>query len=82
MKRNPGDPVAEFIKRFNRLYHKMPTNCKPLVVAAKVIFSKAFEDDFSVMIRERVSNTLEYMQTNSIEVEANGSASGKLKAKE
>ena len=33
------------------------------------------------MLRERVSNTLEDMQTNTIEVEANRSASSKLKAK-
>lgn len=33
------------------------------------------------MLRERVSNTLEDMQTNSIEVEDNRSASAKLKAK-
>jgi len=59
----------------------MPIDCKPPVVAAKVIFSKAFKDDFAVMIRERVSNTLEDMQTNSIEVEANRSTSSKLKAK-
>lgn len=60
----------------------MPTNCKPPVAAAKVRFSKAFDDDFVVTLRERVSNTLEDMQTNAIEVESNRSASGKLKAKD
>ena len=60
----------------------MPADCKPLVVIAKVRFSKAFDDDFAVMLRERVSNTLQDMQTNFIEEEANRSASGKIKAKE
>ena len=59
----------------------MPVDCKPPVAAAKVRLSKEFDDDFVVMLRERVSNTLEDMQTNAIEVEANRSASGKLKAK-
>ena len=30
LKRNFGEPVSDFIKRFNKLYHKMPTDCKPL----------------------------------------------------
>jgi len=59
----------------------MHIDCKPPVAVAKVRFSKAFEDEFVVMLRERVSNTLEDMHTNSIEVEANRLASGKLKAK-
>ena len=81
LRRNHGEPIAKFIKRFNKLYHKMLVDCKPPVTAAKVRFSKAFEDYFVVMLRERVSNTLEDMQTNSIEVEANRSSSSKLKAK-
>jgi len=82
LNRNPREPVAKFIERFNKLYHKIPVDCKPPVADAKVRFSKAFDDDFAVMLRERVSNTLQDMQTNSIEVEANRSASGKIKAKE
>lgn len=66
LKRNTGELVVEFIKRFNKLYHKMPVDRKPPVAAAKVRYSKAFEDDFVFMLRERVSNTLEDMHTNSI----------------
>lgn len=68
-------------KIFKKFYHKILIDCKPPVVAANVKFSKAFEDDFVVMLRERVSNTLEDMKTNAIEVEANRSYLGKLKAK-
>ena len=50
--------------------------------AAKSRFSKAFEDDFVVMLRERTSRTLGDMQTNSIEIEANRATSATLKAKE
>lgn len=81
LKRNPSEPVAIFIKRFNKLYHKMRVDCKPPIIIAKVRFSKAFEDEFVVMLRERVSNTLDDMHTNFIEVEANRFASIKLKTK-
>ena len=77
-----GEPVADFIKIFNKLYHKIPVDCNPPVAVAKSGFSKAFNDDFVVMLRERTSRTLEDMQTNSIEVEANRAASTSLKLKE
>lgn len=70
LKRNPSEPMVDFIKRFNKLYNKMPPYCKPPVIVAKFRFSKAFEDDFFVILRERKSKTLEDMQTNTIEVEA------------
>lgn len=81
LKRNHGELVVDFIKLFNKLYHKMPPNCKPPVAATKVRFSKAFDDDFAVMLRERISPTLQDMQTKAIEVEANSSTSSKLNAK-
>lgn len=59
----------------------MPQDCKPPVTPAKVRFSKAFDDDFVVMLRERNSHTLEDIQANNIEVEANRSYSTKLSAK-
>jgi len=46
----------------------MPPDCKPPVASAKVRFSKGFDDDFGVMLRERKSVTLVDMQTNAIEV--------------
>jgi len=30
LKRNFGEPVLDFIKRFNKLYHKMPLIVNPL----------------------------------------------------
>lgn len=82
LKRNFGELVYDFIKRFNKLYHKMPLDCKPPIVVAKSRFSKVFEYDFAVMLRERNTRTLEDIQTNAIEVEANRAASATLKAKE
>ena len=82
LKRNLGEHVSDFIKRFNKLYHKMPPNFKPPVAAAKYRFSKDFEDYFVVMLRERNSRTLEDMKTNVIEVEANRFSLATLKSKE
>ena len=82
LKRNFGETVSDFIKRFNKLYHKMPPDCKPPVAATKSRFSKAFVDDFFVILRERTSRTLEDMQINSIKVEANRATLATLKAKE
>ena len=82
LKRNFGEPVSNFIKRFNKLYHKMPPDCKPPIAATKSRFSQSFEDDFVLMLRERTSRTLEDMPTNAIEVEANMVDSTTLKAKE
>ena len=79
LKRNPSEPIADYIKRFNKIYRKMPPNCRPPVTSTKVSFSKAFDDDFAVILREITSHTLKYMQANSIEVEANRSAPSKLK---
>jgi len=59
----------------------MPPDWNPLVTSAKVRFSKAFEDEFVVMLRERREKTLANMQTNEIEFEAHRSTSTKLKAK-
>ena len=60
----------------------MLSDCKPPVAAAKSRFSKTFDDDFGVMLRERFSRTLEDMQTNAIEVKANRVSLTSLKAKE
>ena len=60
----------------------MLTDCKPPVAAAKSRFSKVVDDEFVVMLWERTSRTLEDMQTNVIEVEANRVASTSLKLKD
>lgn len=69
-KRNTNELVLDFIKSFNEIYNKMPAYCKPPVTAAKVRFSKAFEDDFSLMLRERKSRNLADIQIDAFEVEA------------
>lgn len=60
----------------------MLPDCKPPVAAAKSKFSKSFEDDFVVMLREITSRTLDDMRTNSIEMDENRSSLVTLRDKE
>jgi hypothetical protein len=63
------------------LYNKIPVEVKPSQPAAKVTFAGAFDLDFSLLLRERRSTDLTKMQDDSLEIESNMMASGKLKAK-
>jgi hypothetical protein len=75
------ESVLEFTQRFNKLYNKIPIEVKPSQPAVKVTFTGAFDPDFSLLLRERRSVDLTKMQDDSLEIESNMMASGKLKAK-
>ena len=71
----------EFIQRFNKLYRKIPTKVKPSQPYAKVTFARAFDYDFTLILRERRATTLAGMQDDVIKIESNMMASGKMKTK-
>jgi hypothetical protein len=73
--------VSDFIKRFNKLYHKIPIDVKPSQPAAKVTFVGSFDPDFSLLLRERRSTTLTDMQDDAVEIESNMIASRKTRIK-
>jgi hypothetical protein len=81
LRKKNSESVLEFTQRFNKLYHKIPTEVKPSQPAAKVTFAGAFEPDFALLLRERRSVDLTRMQDDAIEIESNMMASGKLKEK-
>jgi hypothetical protein len=58
--------VLEFIQRFNKIYHKIPTEVKPSQLAAKVTFAGEFDSDFAPFLRERRSTNLTRMQDDAI----------------
>ena len=62
-----------------RVYNLILVNIKPSPGAAKLHYADAFDNDFSLLLRERKSNTLPTMFTNALEVEANMMACGKIK---
>jgi hypothetical protein len=81
LRKNNFESVLEFTQRFNKLYNKISVEFKPSQPLAKVTFVGAFEPDFSLLLRERRSITLEGMEDDAIEIESNMMASGKLKSK-
>ena len=74
--------MSDFVKRFNKLYNSLPVEMKPPPIGARVVFVGEFEPDFSFTLRERISPTLEQIQTDSLEIEANMSIAGKVRDKE
>ena len=71
----------EFIQRFNKLYNKIPVEVKLSQPIAKVTFTGAFEPDFALLLRERRGANLTQMQYDTVEIESNMMASGKLNMK-
>ena len=62
-----------------RAYNSIPEDIKPSPAAAELHYARAFDNDFAFSLRERRSETLAAMFTDSPEVEANMMASGKMK---
>ena len=61
-----------------RVYNSIPTDIKPSPGAAKLHYAEAFDNDFALLLRERKLATLTAMFTDSLEVEANMMACGKI----
>jgi hypothetical protein len=73
LRKKTYESVLEFIHRFNNIYHKIPSKVKPSQPTAKVTFARAFDSDFALLLRERISTTLSGMQDDVIEIDSNGS---------
>jgi hypothetical protein len=73
--------VLDFIQRFNNLYHTILIEVKPSQPTTKFTFVGAIDSDFGLLLRERRFNTLVGIQDDSIEIESNMMASGRLKTK-
>ena len=59
----------------------MPADIKPLVGATKLHYVDAFDNEFSLLLRERKSTSLPIMFQDALEVEYNMVVSGKIKHK-
>jgi hypothetical protein len=79
LKRTPSETVQEFSTRFMRVYNSIPAEVKPPPGAAQLRYVDSFDSDFSLLLRERRSTTLDDMMNDAIEVEVNLMASGKIK---
>ena len=63
------------------MYNSILVDIKPLVGAAKLHYTDAFDSDFSLLLRERKSATLPMMFQDALEVEVNMMASRKIRQK-
>jgi len=61
LKRENGESLSDFNKRFNHMYSKIPTEVKPTPTSAKLTYSNAFDSDFFLLLRERRCSTLAEM---------------------
>ena len=62
-----------------RVYNSIPADIKPLAGASNLHYAEAFDNDFALFLRERKSASLPVMFIDSLEVEANMMACGKIK---
>ena len=79
LKRGNEKIVKRFSEKFKRTYNALPNECKPPKGMAKIHYVEGFDDDFSLLLRERRSTTLADMMNDAIEVEVNLMASKKGK---
>ena len=79
LKRENGESVSNFTKRFNNMYSKIPTEIKPTDTSARITYANAFDSNFCLLLRERRSASLSLMQDAALEVESNIVASQKVK---
>ena len=81
LKRENGESISNFTKRFNNMYSKIPTEIKPTDTSTRITYANAFDFDFFLLLRERRSSSLSLMQDAALEVESNIVASQKVKGK-
>ena len=81
LKRRFNESVQKFSRKFMKTYESIPTNVKPPPRATKLHYEDAFDNEFTLLLRERISTSLRDMMDNAIEVEVNLLASNKTKWK-
>ena len=61
LRRENGESVSNFTKRFNNMYSKIPTEIKPTGTSAMITYANAFDSDFCLLLRERRFASLSLM---------------------
>ena len=52
LKRKNGESLADFTKRFNKVYQKIPLEVKPLETTTMITFANAFDSKFELWLRD------------------------------
>jgi hypothetical protein len=81
LKKEEGESMSDFSKRFNKMYNKIPTEVKPTETSTKITYASALDHDLCLLLRERIATSLAHMQYAALEVESNIFAVDKLKSK-
>lgn len=81
IRKKPEEDILEFIKRFNKQYNNLSSKIKPPAAATRVVFLGAFEPEFGFTVMKRKSLTLDELQIDALEVEANLTSFGKSRGK-
>jgi hypothetical protein len=81
LKREEGESVSDFSKRFNKMYNKIPIEIKPSKTFAKITYDSAFDPKFCLMLGERRDTSLAHMQDATLEAGSNILAVDKLRSK-
>jgi hypothetical protein len=79
MKRAPEEMMQSFSSHFMRVYNSIPVEVQPPPRVAQLRYADSFNNNFTLMLRERRSKNLDPMMSDAIEVEVNMMASGKIK---
>jgi len=66
IKRAPKEMVQEFSACFVKVYNSIPVELKPPPGFAQLQYTNSFDNDFSLLLRERRSANLGAMMRNSI----------------
>ena len=82
LKKKPNEPLADFTKRFNKIYQKIHEEIKPPETIAMITFENSLECEFALWLRGEKAQTLMDMQEAAIGVQSNLMASNKLKMEE
>ncbi len=78
LKTNQVEIVEEFSTRFLKIYQSSPPLSKPPLGDAQLHYNDDFENDFSLLPRERKSETLSIIMNDAVEVDVNMIASAML----
>jgi hypothetical protein len=61
LKRKEGEIVSDFLKRFNKMYNKIPLAIKPTETFSKISYASDFYPEFCLLLRERRDTSLVHM---------------------
>ena len=78
LRRKKDETIADFSRRFNKMYGRIPGEIKPSETLVKLTYANAFDHEFSLHLRERRPIILLNMQQAALEVESNILASNRL----